>query len=198
MSRLSRPNLKGRESVFTRGPESYRGDIYAGMSSGSGRVCNVIGGLLRRGVYSFGSILVWTAYGQRFSKAQAAHTLLKSGTQDLPRITKVLESQRVFLLVDEGTVKRYKAELSEEIEPAVAELIERAEEGLKALHRKESQLQAKVDAAKAKPLRPTAGMTMAAQKLEQRRLNVLVKQREQLEHQLEAMEAEIKAMDQTA
>lgn len=50
----------------------------------------------------------------------------------------------MFLLIDEGTVKRYKTDLIDEVEPAINELIERAEQGLKSLHRKEGQLQAKV------------------------------------------------------
>ncbi|KAI3622217.1 dash complex subunit spc19 [Moniliophthora roreri] len=175
MSRLSRPNLRGRESVFTRGPDIHRGDIHATCPAD-----------LAECVMSLEDCC---------EETHAAQTLLRSGTQDLSRITRVLESQRLFLLVDEGTVKRYKSEISEEIEPAVSELIERAEEGLKALHRKENQLKAKVDAAKVKPPRPTAGMTMAAQKLEQRRLNMLVKQREQLESQLKALESEVKALE---
>jgi DASH complex subunit SPC19 len=50
----------------------------------------------------------------------------------------------VFLLVDEGTVRKYKADLADEIEPSINELIERAEQGLKALDKQESVLQAKV------------------------------------------------------
>ncbi|KAL0577451.1 hypothetical protein V5O48_004520 [Marasmius crinis-equi] len=102
--------------------------------------------------------------------------------------------EEVFLLIDEGTVKRYKSELTDEIEPAVTELIGRAEDGLKALIQKENQLQAKIDVAKSRPLKPSAGRTMASQKLEQRRLNTLTRQREQLEADLEALEAEVKQM----
>ncbi|KAF9266184.1 hypothetical protein L218DRAFT_822820, partial [Marasmius fiardii PR-910] len=137
MSRLSRPNLKGRESVFARGPDMYRGDIQA--------TCPVD---LSECVMSLEDVC---------EEAHEAQILLRNGTRDLPRMTKVLESQRVFLLVDEGTVKKYKSELTEEIEPAVTELIERAEEGLKALIRKEDQLQARIDVAKSRPLKPSAG-----------------------------------------
>jgi DASH complex subunit SPC19 len=41
-------------------------------------------------------------------------------------------------------VRKYKADLAEEIEPSIYELIERAEQGLKALEKKESALQTKV------------------------------------------------------
>jgi len=50
----------------------------------------------------------------------------------------------VFLLVDEGTVRQYKADLTDEIEPQINELLERAEKGVKALQRKESLIQTKV------------------------------------------------------
>ena len=48
------------------------------------------------------------------------------------------------MLVDEGTVERYKADLSDEIEPQITELISRAEKGLKALQKKRLLLQTKV------------------------------------------------------
>lgn len=52
--------------------------------------------------------------------------------------------EQVFLLIDEDTVRRYKADLANEIEPQINELIERAEKGLKALSRKQALIQSKV------------------------------------------------------
>jgi hypothetical protein len=46
--------------------------------------------------------------------------------------------------VNEATVKRYKSDLADEIEPVIAELIERAQQGLSALEKKEHSLQSKV------------------------------------------------------
>lgn len=43
-------------------------------------------------------------------------------------------------------MQQYKADLTDEIEPQINELLERAEKGLKALNRKESLLQTKVEA----------------------------------------------------
>ena len=51
---------------------------------------------------------------------------------------------QVFLLVNESTVGKYQRDLADEIEPSINELIERAEQGLKALEKKESTLQTKV------------------------------------------------------
>lgn len=46
--------------------------------------------------------------------------------------------------MDEGTIQKYKADLADEIEPCINELMERAEQGLKTLYKKEGLLQAKV------------------------------------------------------
>ena len=97
------------------------------------------------------------------SQAHEAQQLLRNGTRDLPRMAHVLDNQRVlgpctesdnyplkittlqvFLLVDEGTVKKYKADLSDEIEPQITELVSRAEKGLEALQKKRLVLQTKV------------------------------------------------------
>jgi DASH complex subunit SPC19 len=51
---------------------------------------------------------------------------------------------QVFLLVEEERIWKYKSDLTDEIEPQITELIERAEKGLKALNKKEAILQAKV------------------------------------------------------
>lgn len=79
-------------------------------------------------------------------------------------MTKVLESERVscsqspsschyrplnahaqvFLLVDEGTIRRYKADLTDEIEPQINELLSRAEKGLQILLKRENMLLTKV------------------------------------------------------
>ncbi|KAK7437406.1 hypothetical protein VKT23_018651 [Stygiomarasmius scandens] len=171
MSRLSRANLKARESVFARGPDLYRGDIQAACPPD-----------LEECVM---------ALEECCEEAHEVQQLLRNGTRDLPRMSRVLQSERVFALVNDSTIKQYQSSISDELEPAITELIERAEAGLKVLQKKQSQLQAKVEAAQARPLRPTGGTTMAAQKLEQRRLHMLTKQREQLESELEALQDEV-------
>ncbi|KAJ7575088.1 Spc19-domain-containing protein [Mycena floridula] len=176
MSRISRAHIKARESIFAGGPELYRGDIQAACPPNLAQCVAILEDCCE--------------------ETREVQSLLRSGTQDAPRMTKILESQHVFLLVNEGTIKKYKTELIDEIEPAIHELMEKAEQGLKVLHKKESQLQAKVEAAQLRPPRPTTGTTTASQKLEQRRLNTLVKQRERLESELEALEQELKAMAQ--
>jgi len=51
---------------------------------------------------------------------------------------------QVFLLIDEATVGRYKADLADEIKPHIDELIDRAEKGLNTLSRREGLIQSKV------------------------------------------------------
>lgn len=115
------------------------------------------------------------------------------------------------MLVDEGTVKRYKGDLADEVEPQITELMKRAEQGLEALMKKENLLQTKVpreyidplfivthsclqlEGAKLRPPRPTAGTT-AAQKLEARRHQMVVKQRERLEEEMKNLQAEVEAL----
>lgn len=50
----------------------------------------------------------------------------------------------MFLLIDEGTVKRYKGDLAGEVEPQITELLKRAELGLEILVKKETLLRTKV------------------------------------------------------
>lgn len=51
---------------------------------------------------------------------------------------------QVFLLIDEGTVRKYKADLTDEIEPQISELIDRAGKGLSGVNRKEGLIRSKV------------------------------------------------------
>ncbi|TFY66635.1 hypothetical protein EVG20_g4453 [Dentipellis fragilis] len=99
--------------------------------------------------------------------------------------------EEVFLLIDEGTVRKYKADLSDEIEPQITELISRAEKGLKALLKKESALQAKVKTAQSQPQTGTT----TSNKLGNRRLQLLAKQRERLEDEIRQIESEVLSLE---
>lgn len=48
------------------------------------------------------------------------------------------------MFVNESIVRQYKADLTEEVEPQVLELIERAKKGMKALERKLHSMKTKV------------------------------------------------------
>ncbi|PPQ71364.1 hypothetical protein CVT24_011750 [Panaeolus cyanescens] len=124
MSRSLRDTFKARESIFTSGPEQYIGDIQARCPPD-----------LEECVMAMEDCC---------EEAYEAQVLLRNGTRDLPRMTKILENERVFLLVNEDTIKHYKSALAEEIEPAISELIQRAEQGLSSLEKREQVLQTKV------------------------------------------------------
>ncbi|KAE9407268.1 hypothetical protein BT96DRAFT_954550 [Gymnopus androsaceus JB14] len=109
--------------------------------------------------------------------------------EDLPRMTKILENQLVFTLAPSSTLEKYKADLIDEVEPAIIELVEKAEAGLQALQKKEKALETKLEAAQNRPA--VTSQTTAGQKLEQRRLIALTKQRERLENELKELEREI-------
>ena len=101
--------------------------------------------------------------------------------------------------MDEGTVRKYKTDLTDEIEPQIKELLSRAEKGLKALLKRESTLRAKVDSTEqmkqaVRPVMHTAGMN----KLEARRIQMLVRQHERLQEELKALQAEVDTLVRSA
>ncbi|EGO02126.1 hypothetical protein SERLA73DRAFT_166621 [Serpula lacrymans var. lacrymans S7.3] len=172
MSRLS-TFTKPRESVFAGGPDQYRGDVNA--------VCPPN---LRECVLAMEDCC---------EEAHEAQQFLRHGTFDLPRMKRVLESQKVFLLIDESTIRKYKADLTDEIEPQINELIDRANKGLEALNRKEELIQAEVEKSahvQSKPSRGTTATT-ALDRREERRLQMLTKQRRKLEDEVKALESEV-------
>ncbi|PCH40982.1 hypothetical protein WOLCODRAFT_99643 [Wolfiporia cocos MD-104 SS10] len=173
LSRLSMHPRHPRESVFVGNPDLYRGDSHA--------VCSPY---LRECV---------EAMEDCCDEARAVQEIIREGTYDLPRMARVLENERVFLLIDEKTVRRYKADLTDEIEPQINELIARAEKGLQVLLRRESVLQAKVEAAQSRPSSRTGvGVNTAGMsKLEVRRVQMLARQRERLEDELAALQKEV-------
>ncbi|KIY70376.1 hypothetical protein CYLTODRAFT_187231, partial [Cylindrobasidium torrendii FP15055 ss-10] len=115
--------------------------------------------------------------------------ITRDGTNGYSRMTKILSNDRVFILTSEGTVKRFKHELAESIDPTVNELIERAVAGLEVLRKRNTQLKARDEALKIVPARPTAGTT-AQQRLEHGKLHALMKQKLKLEAELAALQAE--------
>ncbi|KAF8645512.1 hypothetical protein AX16_007796 [Volvariella volvacea WC 439] len=171
MSRALKPSLKSRESVFNMGPD--RGEVQVQCPPHLEECI--------------------TAMEDCCEEVWAAQTLLRRGTRDFPRMTTVLQSQRVYLLVNEATVKRYQADLAEEIEPSIEELIERAESGLKELNKKAHQLQKKVEVAELRPV--PVGTSMASQKAEAKRLQIMKKTRERLEAEVRSLEAHVEELE---
>ncbi|KAH8988477.1 hypothetical protein EDB92DRAFT_2009894 [Lactarius akahatsu] len=190
-SRLSaRP--RARESIFPGGSELHREGSQPSFSPDLLESVRAMEDCCEEASKEIGSTIIipppWT-YLPLLLQAHEAQQLLRNGTFDLPRMAHVLDNQRVFLLVDEGTVKKYKADLSDEIEPQITELVSRAEKGMEALQKKRLLLQTKVKTAQSKPVPPSASDGV------NRRLQLLVKQRERLEAQARELEAEILEME---
>ncbi|KAI0751083.1 Spc19-domain-containing protein [Daedaleopsis nitida] len=176
MSRLSvHPRLGPRDSIFPGNPDLHRAVDSSATCSPYLRECVM-------------------AMEDCCDEAYEAQELIRQGTYDLPRMTKVLDSDRVFLLVDEGKIRRYTADLSDEIEPQINELLSRAEKGLEVLLKKESLLQAKVEAAQSRSSSRTAVNTVGMNKLDMRRMQMLARQRQKLEDGLATLQAEVDAM----
>ncbi|KZT42931.1 hypothetical protein SISSUDRAFT_1058072 [Sistotremastrum suecicum HHB10207 ss-3] len=119
-----------------------------------------------------------------------AHSSLREGVSDLPRMASVLENERLFVVVNSSLVHRYKSQLADEIEPHVHSLTSRANKALKELEREASSMQAKVSAAESSTGSKIPS-TSAVAKMETRRLAALTKQRERLEKELSALQEEI-------
>ncbi|KAJ3927235.1 MAG: Spc19-domain-containing protein [Lentinula lateritia] len=180
MSRLSRATLSNRgprDSVFNRGTADYRVDAQSYKCPADLEEC----------VASLEDCC---------EEAHEIGSLLRAGTQDLPRMTKIIENQIVFALAPSSTLQRYKRDLIDEVEPAITELVEKAQAGLQALEKKEKALETKLKAAQNRPI--LTSQTTAAQKLEQRRLVALTKQRERLEDELKALEKDVVALERSS
>ncbi|KAH9855052.1 Spc19-domain-containing protein [Lenzites betulinus] len=176
-SRLSvHPRLGPRDSIFPGNPDLYRTVDTNATCSPYLQECVM-------------------AMEDCCEEAYSAQEIIRQGTYDLPRMSRVLNSDRVFLLVDESTVRRYKADLSDEIEPQINELLSRAEKGLQILLKRESMLQAKVEASQSRPTSRAAASTGGMGKLDVRRLQMLSRQKQKLEDELAALQAEVDNME---
>jgi len=122
----------------------------------------------------------------------AAQKTLREGVSDLPRMSRVLDNERLFVVVNESIVRQYATQMQEEIEPQVNELLSLAERGVKQLEREQAKIQVKVDQAG----HNNTHAVSAAAKMEMRRLNMLSSQRARLEREELALEQEIARMTQ--
>jgi len=124
----------------------------------------------------------------------ASQVTLRGSVSDLPRMSQVLDNDRLFVVVNESTVRQYAIQMQEEIEPQVAELLSLAERGVKQLEREQAKIQTKVDQAG----HANKHAVSAAAKMEMRRLNMLNSQRARLEKEVKSLEQEIAQMESKA
>ncbi|KAF8528766.1 Spc19-domain-containing protein [Hysterangium stoloniferum] len=120
-------------------------------------------------------------------KLYDAQCSLRRGVSDLPRMSKVLQNERLFVLINEGHAATYQAQLAGEIEPQINELVARAEKSVKHLERKENLLMTKLEAIQSR----ASSRASSVPAMTTRKLDALTKQREALEKELEALNDEV-------
>ena len=108
--------------------------------------------------------------------------------------------------MNESTVKKYEEDLTEEVEPQILELVERAKKGLKHLERKQHTLKTKVHIgalpwcsahkdlqAEHVNVTKTATHRSVQSRMDERKLRILTGQRQDLERELQALQAKLDA-----
>jgi DASH complex subunit SPC19 len=115
--------------------------------------------------------------------------LMRHGTHDYPRMKRILENERLFLLVPESTVQRYESDLADQVEPCITELLTRAEQGKQALEKIEASLSIKLSTAESRIKAPNANNP------DSKKLQQLMKTRKQLEAELAALQAEVEELE---
>ncbi|KAF8603471.1 hypothetical protein BDV93DRAFT_523258, partial [Ceratobasidium sp. AG-I] len=124
------------------------------------------------------------------------------GTHDLTRLMRVIENERLFVLIDEPQLKAARMQLEDEIEPQLNALLERSEKMIDALDAKEQSLKSRISAVKlsqeaaATRAAQTAAATGASKRGDARRIQLLQGRRQRAERELEMIEAETKRLEE--
>ncbi|CAE6438351.1 unnamed protein product [Rhizoctonia solani] len=106
------------------------------------------------------------------------------GIHDLDRMMRIIENQRLFVLIDEPQLKAAQNQLEDEIGPQLNTLLERAEKAIEISAIKSSQAAAVAKASAA-----------ASKRGDARRLQILQARREKAERELDEVEAEMRKME---
>lgn len=75
-----------------------------------------------------------------YKQLHASLTSVTEGTEDYPRLMRVLTNERVYELVSQDEILQAQLEIQREVEPQIKELIQLAEEGLYELQQRERNL----------------------------------------------------------
>jgi DASH complex subunit SPC19 len=74
------------------------------------------------------------------TQLHASLTSLTEGTEDYPRLIRVLANERYYELVSQDDILQAQLEIQREVEPQIKELIQLAEDGLRDLQKRERNL----------------------------------------------------------
>ncbi|KAG9019543.1 hypothetical protein FRB90_000852 [Tulasnella sp. 427] len=117
------------------------------------------------------------------------------GTRDMERLAKIMHNTRLYVLIDEPTLRQVKSDVVESIEPQVEKLISEGEKAIANLEKSVTSLQRKADYVKNRVTGPVAVDPHAGAPLqvrnEVRKKRLLAKQEKTLEQQLAALQQEI-------
>ncbi|KDQ21112.1 hypothetical protein BOTBODRAFT_169765 [Botryobasidium botryosum FD-172 SS1] len=116
------------------------------------------------------------------------------GTRDLPRLSKVMHTSRLFTLIDENLVRQMKEDVSSEVEPQVKQLIGRAESALRGMEKQEAMLHSKLESLR-QPATVSNTTSIITAKHEARKAKMLANQRQRLERELAILEGEIEDLE---
>ncbi|KAK4056825.1 hypothetical protein OIO90_002075 [Microbotryomycetes sp. JL221] len=145
--------------------------------------------------------IYWSALDSCSSSLQSACTsltnatvTLEHGTFDFPRLAQVVQSRRAFDLVTESEVQAAQRALAAEMGPQITELIQRAEQGLETVKKREKALRQKVDKRSVVPTRtqaepPNVSALERQLKSLQKRRDMLSTTVERLDRQAESLRA---------
>ncbi|KAK9898647.1 hypothetical protein P389DRAFT_167182 [Cystobasidium minutum MCA 4210] len=136
----------------------------------------------------------------------ASLTSVTEGTEDYPRLMRVLTNERVYELVSQDEILQAQLEIQREVEPQIKELIQLAEEGLYELQQRERNLNdtaenrkqaearkkiAQEEKARALPPVRTGAKTTAEGAKLKARLMALQIERENLLKEVERLQADV-------
>ncbi|KAG9049534.1 hypothetical protein FS837_010014 [Tulasnella sp. UAMH 9824] len=120
---------------------------------------------------------------------------LENGTRDMERLAKIMHNTRLYVLIDEPTLRQVKSDVVEAIEPQVEKLISEGEKAIANMEKSVTSLQRKADYMKNRVAAPPAADPHAGAPLqvrnEVRKKKLLAKQEKTLEQQLVALQQEI-------
>ncbi|KAF8709286.1 Spc19, partial [Rhizoctonia solani] len=116
------------------------------------------------------------------------------GIHDLDRMMRIIENQRLFVLIDEPQLKAAQNQLEDEIGPQLNTLLERAEKAIEVLDAKEQSLLSRATIKSSQAAAVAKASAAASKRGDARRLQILQARREKAERELDEVEAEMRKM----
>ncbi|KAJ7273928.1 hypothetical protein C8J57DRAFT_249331 [Mycena rebaudengoi] len=189
MSRLSRANLRGRDSVFAGGPDLYRGDIQA-ICPPSLEECVMI---MEDCCEEVALLHPWRELVSFYLGASCPRVAARRRSRPTAHESGFCRARGYSFLLEMRPFGSISLISRTKLSLRSTSLSSSLSKGSTPCRRRRAVLQSKVDTAQSRTSRPTAGAP-PSQEMEARRLQALTKQREALENEIQALEEELDAM----